>query len=138
MIEEPSDEFCRAYSALWHAESNSDHKPDRNAVEATLKRFSDGSTDSEDLCFMRELARCVLAAGGKGTEQKRRENRVLSAAGLSGTYDNNRDFVACATQLYGFDGVTIASGIRRAKYLGLLSDSVDEPTARKMIARSNL
>ena len=137
MIEEPSDEFCRAYSALWHAESNSDHKPDRNAVEATLKRFADGSTDSEDLFFMRELARCVLAAGGKGTEQKRRENRVLSAAGLSGIYDNNRDFVACATQLYGFDGVTIASGIRGARSAGLLHESVEDSTARKMISRSN-
>ena len=135
MIEEPSDEFCRAYTALWHAESNTDHRPDRNAVEATLKRFSDGSTDSEDLCFMRELARCLLSAGSGKNINKDRADKILKASGLSGTYDNHREFVQHATLFQGFDGYTIAGGIKGAQSAGL-SSSISIQTAIKIIARA--
>ena len=131
MIEEPSDEFCRAYDALWHAEDNPEPKDDRNAVEATLQRFSDGSTDSdsEDLCFMRELARRLLAAGGKGSPPgARRADAVLKATGLAGKYAHNRAFAQSATVLLGFDGYTKASAIKSA---GFSDDAVF--TKRKQI-----
>ena len=133
MIEEPSDEFCRAYNALWHAESNPDYRTDRNAVEATLQRFSDGSIDSEDLCFMRQLARCLLAAGNGKDMNKDRSDKIVKASGLGGTYDNHREFVQHATQLLGFDGYTIAGGIQSAQAAGLC-ESISIPAARKIIA----
>ena len=135
MIEEPSEEFCRAYDALWHADTEAEYRPDRHSVEAMLQQFADGNTDSEDLLFMRKLARCLLAAGGKSAATQRRADNVLRAAGLSGTYDNNREFVEHATQMAGFDGYTIAGGIRSAQASGLLSH-IDEKDARRMIANT--
>ena len=123
-----SDEFYRAFAALHHPD---DPKPkeDRNAVEAMLQRVSEGEKDKETLLFMEELARCILAAGGKGTPPAQRANRVLNATGLKGKYEHNRAYAEDATALLGFDGVTKASCIKNAE----TPNGPDKFTARKRL-----
>jgi hypothetical protein len=127
------EELQRALGALWHPNRKADHIPDRNAAEAMLQRLADGGNTDDDRVFVRELARCLLAAGGKTAPVVRRENAVLRAAGLSGKYEHNRAFAEAATVLQGFDGYTKASAIRTARSDGTLHDSVDDNTARKRI-----
>lgn len=133
MNDDPSSELINALGALWHPDDNPEPKEDRNAVEATLQRLADGSTDQEDLAFMRQLARCLIAAGGKWAPPARRADAVLRAAGLGGRYQHTRAFVDHATQLEGFDGYTKAGAIRDARAAGLLPHSVDDSTARKRL-----
>ena len=129
------DELFMALDALWHPDRQADHKPNRNVVETILQRVADGGTDTEDMLFMRELARCLLAAGGKTAATARRADAVLRAAGLSGKYEHQRVFAEAATVLQGFDFYTKAGAIRLARIDGSLHDSVDDNTARKQISR---
>ena len=129
------DELARALGALWHPDSKADHVPDRNAVEAKLQRLADGNTDSDDMIFMQQLARCLLAAGGKTAPGARRENAVLRAAGLMGKYEHHRAFAMGATAFQGFDGYTKADAIKTARSDGSLHDAVDDNAARKRLDR---
>lgn len=130
---QPDIEIIRALNALRHPDDNPSPTPDRNAVEAVLGRLAAGRTDTEDLMFMQELARCLLAAGGKGAPAERRADAVLSGAGLSGKYDYGLAFVERATALEGFDGWNKADAIRNARNEGALHESVDDTTARKRL-----
>lgn len=125
--DEYSDEFYRAFAALHHPD---DPKPKehRNAVEAMLQRVSEGEKDNETLLFMKELARCILAAGGKGTPPARRADRVPNATGMAGKYFHNQSFAEAATAMLGFDGYTKASAINAG---GFYDDAVF--TRRKQI-----
>ena len=129
------DEVIRALDALWHPDRQADHTPNRNVVETVLQRVADGGTDTEDMLFMRELARCLLAAGGKTAPTARRADAVLRAAGLSGKYEHHRTFAEAAIVLQGFDVYTKAGAIRTARVDGSLHDAVDDNTARKRIDR---
>ncbi len=137
MTDHMDSETIDALAALRHPEDNPEPKPDRTSVELVLQRLAEGSTDSEDLMVMRELARCLLAASRDTslTSAARRAEAVLKASGLHGKPDHSREFVRVATALEGFDGYTKAGGISVARAAGVLHPSVDDTTARKRLDR---
>ncbi|MEB0060045.1 hypothetical protein [Variovorax sp. LG9.2] len=125
--------------ALWHPVTNSQPEQARNAVEDALGRLAAGRLDEDDLLFVRELARCLLAASD-GDDRKTRADHVLRASGLSGRRIevDARDFIDAVLKLEGLDGWGLAGAIREHMHLlpdGGPDNPITERAARGIIDR---
>ena len=113
--------------ALWHSIANPKPTPSRDAVEDALGRLAAGQRDEDDMLFMRELARCLLAAS-VGATRDSLPGDVLRASGLSGRRIDidTRTFIDAVLKLEGFDGWKLIDAVRQNMHL-LPDDDVDDP-----------
>ena len=129
---QPDIEVVRALEALWHPVSNPNPVPNRNDVESVLQQLADGKSFDGDYLFVRDLAVCLLAAGGRGTLAENRANNVLKACGLHGKYDEDRDAVRVMQTIRGFGG-SVRNAINYARGEGALGPEVSDETAGKKL-----
>lgn len=120
--------------ALWHPITNLQPRQARNAVEDALGRLAAGRLNEDDLLFVRELARCLLAASD-GADRRTRADDVLRASGLSGKRIevDARDFIDAVLQLEGLDGWRLADAIR--EHVHLLPDGGPDNPMTEKVAR---